>query len=85
MRSTTQEPHPKVTELGDRAHFRIHLDGRYHGLYFGDTVIGRISGVPIIPISQRVDDESGNLLGVLVVLIPTDKLLSQCVNVALKG
>jgi len=70
VRSTTIEPHPRPTDLSDRRHFRIHLDGRFHGLYIGQPILGRISvGVPFIPISRRVDAEDGTFLGVLVVLI----------------
>ena len=67
--TTTQEAHPASTDLGDREHFRIHLDGKFHGLFIGKTVIGRTSGVPILPISRRVDAQDGTFLGVLVVLI----------------
>lgn len=76
LRSTTFEEHPAVRNLGDRAHFRIHLDGSYKGLYFGQTVIGRLSGVPIMPISRRVEAADGTFLGVLVVLIRADALTS---------
>jgi diguanylate cyclase (GGDEF)-like protein len=70
LRSTTIEAHPSAIDLSDRAHFRIHLDGKFHGLYIGQSVIGRIAvGVPFLPISRRVDAEDGTFLGVLVVLI----------------
>jgi len=74
LRSTTFEPHPAPTDLSDREHFRAHLDGRYQGLYIGQTVIGRLAGVALIPISRRIDAQDGSLLGVLVMLIPPDSL-----------
>src|ERR1700722_17337444 len=44
--------------LGDREHFRIHLDGKFHGLFIGPTVLARLtSGNPIMPITRRVDAE----------------------------
>jgi diguanylate cyclase (GGDEF)-like protein len=69
LKSTTIEPHPSTTELGDRAHFRVHLDGKFPGLYIGKPVVGRISGAPILPISRRIEAEDGSFLGVLVVLL----------------
>jgi signal transduction histidine kinase len=74
LRSTTIEPHPSSTDLSDREHFRVHLDGKFHGLFIGQTVIGRISGVPLLPISRRVDAEDGTFLGVLVMLISPSSL-----------
>jgi hypothetical protein len=58
-RANTLEPHSPPIDLNDRAHFRIHLDGQFHGLYIGQTVISRASGLPIIPISQRVEAADG--------------------------
>src|SRR5712691_2716743 len=70
LRSTTIEPHSRSTDFSDRAQFRVHLDGKFHGLYIGQSVIGRILvGVPLLPISRRVDAEDGTFLGVLVVLV----------------
>jgi diguanylate cyclase (GGDEF)-like protein len=68
-RSITIEAHPSAQYRGDREHFRVHLDGRFHGLYIGQTAIGKISKLPILPISRRVDAEDGTFLGVIVVLI----------------
>jgi hypothetical protein len=56
--------------LGDREHFRIHLDGKFHGLFIGPTVLGRLtSGHPIMPITRRVEAEDGTFLGVVDVLV----------------
>ncbi|MBV9965894.1 MAG: hypothetical protein JO008_09365, partial [Alphaproteobacteria bacterium] len=64
--SSTVEPNPESVDLSDREHFRIHLDGNYHGLFIGKPVFGRLWRQPLIPITRRIDGEDGNLLGVLV-------------------
>ena len=70
LRSTTIEPHPRAIDFGDREHFRVHLDGRFKGLYIGQSVVGRLLvGVPLLPISRRVNAPDGTFLGVVVVLI----------------
>jgi signal transduction histidine kinase len=70
LKSTTIEPHPDSIDLSDRTQFRVHLDGKFHGLFFAQSVTGRILvGIPLLPISRRVDAEDGTFLGVLVVLI----------------
>jgi signal transduction histidine kinase len=69
LRRSTIEPHPDSINISDRAHFRIHLDGQFHGLFVGPTVVGRISGLATLPISRRVDAEDGTFLGVVVILI----------------
>ncbi|MBV9015991.1 MAG: hypothetical protein JO058_10075 [Alphaproteobacteria bacterium] len=64
--SSTVEPNPESVDLSDREHFRIHLNGNYHGLFIGKPVFGRLWRQPLIPITRRIDGEDGNLLGVLV-------------------
>jgi signal transduction histidine kinase len=74
LRSTTIERHPRTTDLSDRGHFRVHLDGQYKGLYIGETIIGRLSPIPLLPISRRVETADGRFLGVLVILIRAEAL-----------
>jgi diguanylate cyclase (GGDEF)-like protein len=69
LKSTTIEPHPRAIDLSDRSHFRIHLGGGFHGLAVGATVLTRLTGLPVLPISRRVDAEDGTFLGVISVLI----------------
>ena len=87
LRSTTFEQHPAPTNLSDRAHFLVQLDGHYQGLYFGQTIIGRLAGVPLIPISRRINTADGSLVGVLVVLIAPDSLttLHKKINLGPNG
>jgi signal transduction histidine kinase len=70
IKSTTYDPPYPSTYLGDRVHFRIHLDGKFHGLFIGPTVLGRLtSGQPIMPITRRVDAADGTFLGVVDILV----------------
>jgi len=74
LRSATAEPHPGSIDLGDRDYFRVHLDGRFHGLYIGQPIVGRILGALVLPISRRVDAKDGTFLGVIAVLISPSSL-----------
>jgi hypothetical protein len=88
LRSTTVEPHPPPTDLSARAHFRAQLDGRFHGLFIGQTILGQILvGVPLVPISRRVEARDGTFLGVLVVLIEPGALttLPESIDLAPHG
>ena len=69
LRQTTIEPHPRPIDLSDRSHFRIQRDEGFHGLAVGQTVFTRLSGLPALPISRRVEVADGTFLGVLVVLV----------------
>jgi signal transduction histidine kinase len=74
LRSTTFDPPFTSTYFGDREHFRIHLDGKFHGLFIGKTVLGRLTLGPILPITRRVDAEDGTFLGVLNILVAPSAL-----------
>ena len=43
IKSTTYDVPFSSLYLGDREHFRIHLNGKFHGLFIGPTVLGRPS------------------------------------------
>jgi signal transduction histidine kinase len=74
LKSTTFDPPYTRTYFGDRAHFRIHLDGKFHGLFIGQSVVGRLTPGPILPITRRVDAADGTFLGVLDILISPSAL-----------
>jgi signal transduction histidine kinase len=74
LTQATTEPHPISRDLSNREHFRVHLDGRFQGLYIGQTLISRTSGVPNLPISRRVEADDGTFLGVLVILLSPSAL-----------
>ena len=69
LRRSTITPRPGPVDISDRAHFRVHLDGKFHGLYIGQSVIGRITGLQTLPISRGIEAEDGTFLGVLIILI----------------
>lgn len=64
--STTLDFHGMSFSISDREHFRVHLDGRFNGLYISRPMLGRVSGVTTIEVSRRVDAADGTFLGVIV-------------------
>jgi PAS domain-containing protein len=64
--STTLDPAPQPIDLSDREHFRIHLDGGFHGIFIGQPVTGRVSHRITINVTRRVDAEDGRFLGVVM-------------------
>jgi hypothetical protein len=74
LKYTTGSPPFLSTYFGDREHFRIHLDGKFKGLFIGPTVFSRTARVPVIPISRRVNAADGTFLGVIVILISPSAL-----------
>jgi diguanylate cyclase (GGDEF)-like protein len=71
VKSTTTEPRPPSADFSDRPHFRVHLDGKFHGLYIGKLIPGRITiGTTFLPLSRRIDAEDGTFLGVLTIVVP---------------
>jgi PAS domain S-box-containing protein len=64
--STTLDPHPKPVNVSDREHFRIHVDGKFQGLFISKPVIGRLTGLNTIQVTKRVDAADGRFLGVIV-------------------
>jgi PAS domain S-box-containing protein len=64
--SSTLDPNPSPLNLGDREHFRVHLDGQFKGLFIGPPVVGRLSHQTTIQVSRRVDTDDGKFLGVIV-------------------
>jgi signal transduction histidine kinase len=69
LKQTTFDTPFTPTYLGDREHFLIHLDGKFHGLFIGQTVVARLTNTPILPITRRVDAADGTVLGVLDILV----------------
>jgi hypothetical protein len=57
--SSTVDPPPGPIDLSDREHFRVHLDGKYHGMFISKPVIGRATDKLSIELSRRVDAADG--------------------------
>lgn len=74
LKSTTFNPPFASTYFGDREHFQVHLDGKFHGLFIGHTVFGRLTTRPILPISSRVEAADGTFLGVLNIVVSPSAL-----------
>jgi signal transduction histidine kinase len=85
--SSADEPNPAPIDLGDREHFRVHLDGAYHGLYIGRPVLSRTLAQPdvILPTSMRVNAADGRFLGVIVLLAPNLSSIFDSVDVGPSG
>ncbi len=72
--STSLDPNARGLDLSDRAHFRVHLDGSFKGLYVSEPVVGRVSKQTTLNITRRVEAEDGRFLGVLMFAVPPRKL-----------
>ena len=81
--STTLDPAPEPIDLSDREHFRIHLDGRFQGIFIGKPVTGRVSHQITINVTRRVDAEDGTFLGVVVFALPPANLTTLNTSVDL--
>jgi diguanylate cyclase (GGDEF)-like protein len=55
----------KVT-IADRDYFRLAQQGANNDVMIGEPMIGRVSGVPMLPLAKRLADANGNFDGVLV-------------------
>jgi signal transduction histidine kinase len=69
-------PHPKRIDLSGDESFRVHLDGKFKGLFIGRPTNNRIDDQILIPITKRVETRNGHFLGVLVFFVSPVKLTS---------
>jgi PAS domain S-box-containing protein len=85
--STTLDPAPEPIDLSDREHFRIHLDGRFQGIFIGKPVTGRVSHQITINVTRRVDAEDGSFLGVIMFALSPANLttLNTSIDLGLHG
>jgi diguanylate cyclase (GGDEF)-like protein/PAS domain S-box-containing protein len=58
-------PDWKPVWLGDREHFRIHVDSRDDTLFISKPVQGRVTGQPAILISRRIERADGSFDGII--------------------
>ncbi|HEX4797754.1 MAG TPA: EAL domain-containing protein [Burkholderiales bacterium] len=59
-------PYSKPVYLGDREHYKAHVNTGQDRLHIGRPVVGRVSGKSSVQISRRVNYPDGRLAGVLV-------------------
>ena len=64
--STTLDLAPQPLDLSDREHIRVHLDGRFPGIFIGKPVVGRVSRKTTINLTRRVDADDGSFLGIIM-------------------
>jgi signal transduction histidine kinase/ActR/RegA family two-component response regulator len=64
--ATNAGPDHLRTDLRDRAHIRAHLDSKADDLYIGAPVLGRVSGKWSIQFTQKVHDQDGVFIGIIV-------------------
>lgn len=64
--ATNAGPDHNHTDVRDREHIRVHLDGKIEGLYIGAPVLGRVSGKWSIQLSRKVFDENKKFIGIIV-------------------
>ena len=69
MISSTAAPAGASLYLGDREHFRVHVDGKADELHIGKPVMGRASGKLSIQLSRRLRQPDGSFGGVIVASI----------------
>jgi signal transduction histidine kinase len=87
LRSSTLDDNVAGADLSDREHFRVHLDGKFKGLFVSKPLVGRLSGKRTVQISQRVDGVDGKFLGVVVVALAPERLtaLHKSIDLGQRG
>jgi diguanylate cyclase (GGDEF)-like protein/PAS domain S-box-containing protein len=58
-------PDWKATYIGDREHFRVHVDDPADTLFISKPLTGRITGNPAILISRRIERADGTFDGII--------------------
>jgi methyl-accepting chemotaxis protein len=69
LKSSSAEYSGAPPYLGDREHFRVHVNSKSDELFIGQPVLGRASGKQSIQVSRRLRKPDGSFDGVLVASI----------------
>jgi signal transduction histidine kinase len=60
--------------VGDREHFRTHIARDSGALFVGKPVIGRFTGLQVIPLTRRITRADGSFAGVAMAVIETARI-----------
>src|SRR4051794_40681631 len=72
--TTPGRPDGKPLNIADREHFHIQMERADAGLVIGRSILGRVTGRWVIPLSRRITDREGKLIGVAVLSLDRDYL-----------
>jgi len=61
---------PSRANNADRDYFRYHQTHFDRGIHIGKPLVSRSSGVWVVPMSRRLQDEAGNFAGVALATVP---------------
>ena len=82
---TSTKPMEKPIHVGDRDHFRVHLNTDRDVLYVSKAIRARTSDLELIPFSRRVVGSDGKFLGVVSVLVRTEHFSNFYHSIRLGG
>jgi methyl-accepting chemotaxis protein len=69
LKATTAEPSGTPVDLGDREHFRVHVNAKSDELFISQPVKGRASGKMSIQLTRKLRQPDGSFGGVIVASI----------------
>jgi diguanylate cyclase (GGDEF)-like protein len=86
MRTTSLGP-VRPMNLGDREHFKVHVDSTIDDIFISRPVIGRASGKSSIQLTRRILMPDGTFAGVILASIDPDQLVRfyQSINIGRDG
>jgi diguanylate cyclase (GGDEF)-like protein len=67
MKATTEGPQSSPLDLGDREHFRVHIDAADDTLFISKPLTGRVTGKTTIQLSRRIPNADGGFGGVILI------------------
>ena len=67
MKATTEGPQSSPLDLGDREHFRVHINAAEDNLFISRPLIGRVTGKPSLQLSRRIQNADGSFGGVILI------------------
>jgi diguanylate cyclase (GGDEF)-like protein len=69
MKASTDGHQSTPLDLGDREHFRIHIDATDDSLFISKPLIGRVTGKATIQLSRRIANPNGTFGGVILISV----------------